>query len=612
MLKSAYVFDAITVVIVFLMGLTYYGEFYRINEDKFSFYQKYFYSSVNIYCREGPDLREYNSPSLQELNERIDLSKISCIELGNSGKLKASFYNGWHDSHLILSTLIGYNWRLGGFTWPALWPLVGSLAALTALSFYIFLRCFGLPWYAAALLFPATVPLNLLERQLYYLRDFSKVPFVLISMGLLGFLFRCGLAYKWRLAVLAASTSIIAIGTGFRQDTIVLLPTIVAGAALTSSLVSKQGIFRFLGEVATVAVAFLLANSTIDLLRTSQTAQLPGYPHFIVQGFSDDFWKASLAETPGLSFLALYSDGLAHAAIDAASLEKVRYYSDLDPKYAPVGFSLVAGYASLSVADMVTRVFSGLSVVSHSYWVIPTVGVWLLMLLMLVAAGKWRLGFFLMFSILSLAAAGSIQFSSRHMLHLVMLDRVVLVIVLAALLGAAWQYVTSVLDMKMGLALKATAAGTVLTIAVVVGAHFVQSASLNRVKGDLEALQWFPSMAAYSKQFPNHREAIERVTIDPGKCSADKLEAAFEIEGQKLARPLDNLGSGPRSVYFAVFDPANSKVSFDVTPRECVTARAWGPLGDGTIPPLQFFDPEAALKKQSIMRHLGNLVSAFL
>jgi hypothetical protein len=607
-----YVFDLVIAISVFFAGILYYGNFYVENEGTFSFYQKYFHSSVNIYCLKDPHTRLYNALGTRERNERIDPATISCSELSKSPRLEKSYFNGWHDTHPIFSTLIGYNWRWGNFTWEALWPIVGSLASLTVLAFYVVLRCFGLSWYVAWLLFPATVPFAMLERSFLFLRDFSKVPFILISFALLGILFKSGLTYGGRLALLAASTCVLAIGMGFRQDSLVLLPVIVAGAAFTSSLDSKQGSLRFAGDLAVIFFSFFVMGAVVDLLRTSQVAQLQGYPHFIVQGFADEFWKRAGAEIAGLSFLPLYSDSIAWAAVDANSAEKVQQFSDLDPKYTTSGLDLIFKYSSLSAADLVTRVFSGLSVVSHQYWVIPTVGVWLAMFLMLVAVGKWRLGFFLMFTILNFAAAGSIQFSSRHILHLIMLDRVVLVIVLAALLGAVWQYLTSGLDMKAGPALWTSASGAVLLVVIIVCAHFVQSASLSRVKGNLEALPWLPSQEAYNKRFPHHPEAIERFTIDPGKCSADRLVATIEIEGQKLTRPLDLLGKAPRSIYFTVFDPAISKASVDVAPRECVTARAWGPLGDGAIPPLQFFDPEAALKKQSIMRHLGNLVSAFL
>lgn len=609
---SLHAVDAVILVLIFAAGLVFYGDLYKGNEKKFSFYQKYFYSAVNIYCLMDPDAREYNSAPGQELDERINLSVISCSDLGKSRKVGEAYFNSWHDTHPILSTLIGYNWRLGDFTWEALWPLVGSLASLTILSFYLILRCFGLPWYAALLIFPATIPYALLEQNFYYLRDFSKVPFILIAFALLGILFRPGNNSKLRVLVLASATGVIAIGVGFRQDAIVLMPVILAAATLTSSPDSKSGILRVSGEIAVVFLAYFGAGSIIGLLKTSQVAQLQGYPHFVVQGFADDFWKAALTKIEGISFMALYSDSLAYAAVDANSPEKVLYFATMDPKYVSSGFDLIAKYAGLSAADVVTRVFRGLSAMSHNYWAVKSLGIWLLLLLALVALGKWRLGFFLMFAILSLMAAGSLQFSPRHSLHLIMLDRAILVIVVGALLAAIWQYATSRLDFGLGLALWSIVAGSSALVSIIIGAHFVQHASLSRVKAQLEALPWFSSQEAYRSRFPNQAEAVLRITVDGSKCSTRKPEATVAVEGQKFVHPLDLQGGGPRSVYFAVYDPAIITAVVEVTPQDCVTARAWGPLGDGTIPPLQFFDPETALKKQTLMRHLGNLWSSFL
>lgn len=609
---SQYFYDVAIVAMIFAAGLCYYGNLYKQDEKKFSFYQKYFYSAVNVYCLKDPDIRQYNSPGIQELNERIDLVNVSCDELKKSPKLELSYFNGWHDTHPILSTLIGYNWRLAGFTWEALWPIVGALAALTVLAFYLILRCFGLPWYSALLLFPVTVPFPLLEQNFFFLRDFSKAPFILTSFALLGVLFKPGLTYRSRLLVLAAATCVIAIGMGFRQDALVLMPAIVAGAAFTSSMGSRKAVLRFACDIAVIFSAFVLTGLVVDVLRTSQVTALQGYPHFIVQGFADEFWKAARAEIAGISFLPLYSDMVAWAAVDANSAEKVGYFASLDPKYTTSGFNLILKYSGLSAAEMVTRVFGGLSAVSHNYWAIPSVGGWLVLLLVLIGIGKWRLGFFLMLTILSLAAAGSIQFSPRHIIHLIMLDRVVLVIIIFAMLSSGWQYATSRLDATPGLALGTVSAGAFIVVAIVVGGHFIQQASLSRIKGDLEALPWFPSQEAYGRRFPDHVEAIERFTIDPGKCSAGRLEAIVEIEGQKWTRPLDRLDGVPRSVYFALFDPAILKMTVDVMPRECVTQRAWAPMGDGSVPPLQFFDPDAVLKHQNIMRHLGNIASSLL
>ncbi len=607
-----YVFDVVIVAVIFVVSLVYYGDIYKHNEKKFSFYQKYFYSAVNIYCLKNPDIREYNSPVAQEVNERIDLSSISCGELGRSRIVEKSYYNGWHDTHPILSTLVGYNWRLLGFTWEALWPIAGSLAALTVLSFYLILRCFGLPWYGALLLFPITIPFDLLERNFYFLRDFSKVPFILLSFALIGVLFREGISYRVRASVLAGAACIVAMGVGFRQDALVLLPAILAGATFTSSVHGKGGLLRFVGDVGVVVVSFCATGLVVDLLKTNQVAQLQGYPHFVLQGFADHFLSEARTEVPGISFLALYSDTLAWAAVDANSPKKIEYFGHLDPQYTPSGMHLIARYAGLSAAEVITRIFSGLSVFSHNIWIIGRVGVWLLLLLALVGLGRWRLGFFLMFAMLSLAAAGSLQYGPRHSLHLIMLDRALLVIILAAIVSAVWQFASSRLDTKFGLMLYSSIAGIVLLVAIVIGAHLFQQASVAKLKRELEALPWSASEEAYKARFPRNTEAILRFTIDGAGCASDKLEAHMEVEGQKLSRPIEVLEGSPRYVYFAVFDPAIAKVSVDIAPRACVSGRAWGPLGDGSMPPLQFFDPEITAKKNTILRHLGNLVSSLL
>ena len=204
------------------------------------------------------------------------------------------------------------------------------------------------------------------------------------------------------------------------------------------------------------------------------------------------------------------------------------------------------------------------------------------------------------------------QFSPRHSLHLILLDRVIWVIALGALLSSLWKGATSRLNFRVGLALYSGAAGLVLVVGIVVSAYFVQYASLKKIQASLEALPWSSSQEVHSTQFPRLSEAVLRFTIDRNNCSDGKLLAVLEIEGQKMSRPLDLSSSRSRWIYFTVFDPAIAKVSVEITPRECVTERAWGPIGDGAIPPLQFLDPETALEKHTIMRHLYNLVSSLL
>lgn len=604
--------DAATILVIFAAGLLYYGNLYQQNEKKFSFYQAYFISALNIYCTNDPDVRAYNSLN-HNTNDRIDVSKISCSEIKKSPRLNDSYYNGWHDTHPILSTLIGRTWRMFGFSWETLWPIAGTLGALTIVSFYIALRCFGTPWPAAVLLLPALIPYAFFEQNFYYLRDFSKVPFILLAFALLGLLFRLHMSYRGRLLILIASTATIAIGTGFRQDTIVLLPVIIAAAVIADCHWNWQAARRLAGALTVIAGTFILLTFAISLLRTTQTAQLQGYPHFIVQGFSDVFWRDARSGVPGVSFLTLYSDVLAWAAVDANSPDNVKYFGTLDPKYTTSGFDLIAKYWSLSAADTVTRVFGALSAISHGYWIIDRIATWLVWLLCLIAIGQWRLSYFLAFSLLSLAAAGSIQFSPRHSIHLIMLDRTIVVIMATTLIACLWRYITSsrwALDLR--LATWSGMAGLLLVSAIVVGTHFVQAASLAKLKRNLEALQWQPILASQAGAISGTSEALVRFTVNPSKCPDGPLEAVIKLEGETVTRRLDSLDGKPRAVYFAVFEPTVEKVTVDMKPHDCVISRSQAPLGDGSIPPLQFFDPDAALTMQRLGRHFLNLLSAIL
>lgn len=600
--------DVLIVVGIFVASLAYYGNLYVSEEGRFAFYQKYFHSAVNIYCLKDPDVRNSNT-LIPEVRERLDLEKVSCREIDKSPRAVGTYYNGWHDTHPIFSTLMGYTWRWLGFEWANLWPLAGSLGALTLVALYLVPRAFGIPWYVALLLFPACVPFAFLKQNFYYLRDFSKVPFILLAFAVLGLLFRRGVTSHQRLAILSLSTAIIVLGMGFRQDALVLLPTIVAASVLTSSMGSGRDAFRLSGELAVIAASFAILTFAMQGLKTTQVAQLQGYPHFIVQGFADPFWKEARTEVPGVSFLAVYSDMLAWAAVDANSLEKVEYFATLDPRYSSTGFDLITKYAKLSAGDAIVRVFTGLSATSHGYWPIDRIGTWFLLLLLLIALGRWRLATFIAFAVVSLAGAGSIQFSMRHSLHLIVLDRALAVVVYATIILALWQWILKPSRLQMAKALSMGAAAAGLVSLLLVGAHAVQRMALIDLKAALESATWYPSRAALDVAMPGRTEALRRVTIVPAGCAG--LEVTMTVDGEKLVRHLDRLDGTPRSIYFAVFSSAITKSTIELPAGACVVSEAWAALGDGSIPPLQMFDPEAALEKQTLRRLFSNVVSAF-
>ncbi len=606
----AFVLDALIVLGIFAASLGYYGNLYVSEESKFAFYQKYFHSAVNIYCLKDPDVRNHNG-LIPEINERLDLAKVDCRELAKSPPIAASYFNGWHDTHPVISTLMGHTWRWLGFDWASLWPVAGLLGGLTVASFYLILRGFGLPWHVALLLFPSAVPFAFLQSNFYFLRDFSKVPFILLAFAALGPLFKPGTSAKQRLFFLCLSTTTVVLGVGFRQDALVILPTIVAAAVLTSFKDTRHGSLRLGSELAAITACFVILTLAVQGLKTTQVAQLQGYPHFIVQGFADPFWKEARTEVPGVSFLGVYSDMLAWAAVDANSSERVGYFAALDPLYTSSGFDLIAKYTSLSIADAIVRVFTGLSAISHGYWIVDKVGIWTVLLLALIAFGKWRLSYFLTFAIVTLAAAGSLQFSPRHSLHLIALDRALAIIMYAALLEAIWRQILipTSFNIRFGI-LSGLAAAGLVTVAIC-GSYAVQRASTTKLKEQLESLNWLPSADAYSSAFPRAKESVLRVIFDGSKCSAGQPEVVMVIDGEKVVRPIARLGNTARPIYFAILDPAISKSSIEITPADCVTKHSWAFLGDGILPPVQMFDPQQALQHQTLWRlflNLGNAV----
>ena len=610
-------FDIVIVAAVFLASLLHYGDFYRSNEGKFSFYQKYFFSAVDIYCLGDPNARDDNSGH-QWTDERIDLNAISCDDIRRSPKSIASYYNGWHDTHPIFSTLVGYSWRAFGFKWTALWPLAGSIAALTVVSFYVILRCFGMPWYLALLLFPAIAPFNLIESSFLLLRDFSKVPFILLSFASLGPLFQPNISYRQRIAALGLSSGIAVVGMGFRQDCIVIVPTILAAAALTSSPGTKGGAARLAGDLAVVCVSFIAVTLAVSLLKTQQVLQLQGYPHFLLEGFSDSFWAATKIKFPGLSFMAAYSDSLTWSLVHANATVNVNYFASFDPNYSISGFDLIYKFAGLSAADMITRVFQALSYISHAYWMIDAPGLWAILLLAPIAVGQWRLGVFLTFTVLSLAAAGSMQFSPRHVQHLMMLDRALFTIIVYALVLRIWRDTARPRSADLRLAGASALAAIIFTASLVSAAHFYQHRKLEQLQADYQAATWVSDWDQFARQYSQSAElnysgpaeAILRVTVDPARCVGMHMRIEFDIDGQKSIRALSALDGKPRDLYFGFFNKKIMPIKVSLLPEECIVAEAWTPLHTGALTPIQFFDPTVELQDETLGRHFSNLLSA--
>lgn len=563
-------------------GFWYFSSLYKHNEARFSFYQKYFHAALNLYCVGDPDARFHNL-QIPYNEERINLQSVSCDEIRSSEKHPLRYWNGWHDTHTIFSTLVAFCWNWLGLDWINLWPIAGLLGALTVLAFYAILRSFGLPWHAAALLLPACIPFNVIGIYFFFLRDFSKVPFILLAFGLLGPLFNPAQSRLKRLVVLSAATLVAVIGHGFRQDTLVVLPIILVAALLTTPGLSAAATRQSLGELSAIAITFLGVTLALSPLKTSETVQLQGYPHFLLQGFADQYWHFAWMKLSGLSFLSFYSDMLAWAFVDANSPANVGYFASFDPGYTISGMDLIARYAALAAPELIIRVFQAWSATSHGFWILKPIAVWLALFGGLIALGRWRLGVFLTFTCLSLAAAGTAQFDIRHILHFVMLDRVLLVIFAAASIEAAWNSIQTQRVLRLWLAAGFLALSMLTIYALLAVASVTQDAAITKLKQSYASLTWEPLANAP----PPLPELMLRYTIAPEHCGTDEISAHIGAEGEKTSYVVPRLDGKPRPLYFTVFNAAaeklNLKVTVDVTPSRCIQEKAWVSLANAPV-----------------------------
>lgn len=597
---------AIIAMVCAIAGFWYFSGLYQDNETRFSFYQKYFHSALNLYCVGDPDIRYYNL-EIPNKNERIDLNTASCTDLSLSTKHPLYYWNGWHDIHPIFSTLVSVCWRWLGLDWNSLWPIAGLIGGLTILAYYVILRCFGLPWHGAALLLPLVIPFNVIGIHFYYLRDYSKVPFILLSFGIIGLLFDERHSARGRGTVIAMAISTAVVGMGFRQDAIVILPTIVTAIIVTTQFHLPGWFWRIMRDLAIAVLTSIAILLTLNILKTTQVAQLEGYPHFLAQGFADPFWQYAQMKISGLSFLSFYSDMLAWSFVDANSAENVGYFVAFDPNYTTSGFNLVWRYSGLAAPEMILRVFWAWSSISHTYWMIKPVGFWLLVFMLLIILGRWRLGLFLAMTCLSLVAAGSLQFDVRHNVHLIMMDRVLLVIAATAIAGAGWNLVLQRGELALWQGPAALGAGLAMVYALLAITSGIQRNKLDALKESYASLPWIP----YTGVPPTQPEMLLRIVVSPDGCNGDQLSAQVESEGQKAVYTLPRLDGRPRPLYFVVFNgPAEKlhiKVQVNVVPSRCIQSFAWTSLAKVPVVPVQFFDPEAteaSLKTRQLWRRL--------
>lgn len=215
---------AILLVSSFIFGFAYLTS-YRAQGLKQYFYQSQFEQAVMLACGKGFSRFEPNErpESLSNfLNQKND--RFSCLDIPPHPSLRyTSDANAWRWM-LSSAALV---WWIFDVSWSALDILVALLYSISICFIYgIFRLGMGNLLAIPATILLAISPFHLSE--LPYLRDYSKAPFMLGSIFILGLLVSRPLNNKFLFLCAVILGGLLGIGYGFRPDVIIAVPFVAA------------------------------------------------------------------------------------------------------------------------------------------------------------------------------------------------------------------------------------------------------------------------------------------------------------------------------------------------------------------------------------------------
>lgn len=316
-----------------------------------SFYQEYFGSGVALACGMGfVNLDAGPVPALHNfLSARSD--SVACEEVRKATTSPAS---PWQLMHRYQMTLAGLLWRIrGAVTWSGLAPLFGLLFGATVAVSYPIARL--LLHRAVAVV----VGLVLLFSPLHLgilplLRDYSKAPFFLAAILLIGIVITRRLTLRQSLIIAAVAGAVVGFGFGFRADVLVCLPPVIV-----TLLVFVSGRLRdtWLQRLASTAV-FLIAFVLVALPPLRGMTQQGANAHVTLLGFAELFDVPLGLETPYYQWAYQYNDTHIASLLNAYlhwTTGDTRPMPVISQPYERLGREYIRAIVTNFPADMLTR-----------------------------------------------------------------------------------------------------------------------------------------------------------------------------------------------------------------------------------------------------------------
>jgi hypothetical protein len=268
------------------------------------FYQTLMSATVMAGCGRGFAQPAIIPPSLLDFltlkSTVFDCSQLADVaELGTAGPFA--------NTHLHLAAAVAYLWRLLGVNYQSLWPLLAALHGAYATACFLLGRLFFGRIIAVMIgLLVALSPIAI--SMLFLLRDFSKAPFVILTVVMLVWGVRQSKPRNVLLSSLATGF-LIAIGVGFRRDVMILLPVAV--------IIFAFGVNKGIAASTRAAAIMFLMTAALATPRVWTTDYIvKGAGFYYLAGATEPF-RNYLGLTPAAYNLGWFSDELILSSIAA-------------------------------------------------------------------------------------------------------------------------------------------------------------------------------------------------------------------------------------------------------------------------------------------------------
>ena len=452
------------------------------------FYQLYFEPAVMVACHKGFIISEQQSKILEDfLWRRRD--SLQCSDL--PADLKLSRKNMYQGAWTYLQYTVGLSWRVLGISWSGMGPLFGLFFGIvTGLSYAIFRLGMGRALAVVCAGGIATSSLHLVN--LPHLRDYSKAPFTLALVLILGWLVTMRFNRARVMLLATAYGAVLGFGYGFRTDLLIDVPLVV----ITLFGFLDGGITRNLVVKGLATLVFVAAFFVVSLPITSAVVSRGGCQwHVALLGLQSPF-EDTLRLTP-----APYDFG--HAYADGYITRLVQGYAHrMDPAAPPPGYcspdyDVQSGRYLMTIVttfpgDFVTRAYaSTLQIVELPFaklappaqdwarWVFSMREMMLrprhswgaplaVLALVMVSTASIRLGLFVVFALAYIGGYPAVQFQERHYFHLEFIGWLVLGFVLHQVLVLSVAFTRTKIDLRALLRQSALRGAIVAAVGVVV------------------------------------------------------------------------------------------------------------------------------------------------